>query len=133
MAVKHNGLAEVRRDEGIFPGEPSPLVQEHAGVHHGEGPRTMVVPVAVLTVLSAVGGWLQFSPFWHPLTNWLEPVARTLGVAEPTSWQEGLSSALAVALGLGGIAVAYLVYGSGRLAVPRAPALRKRVMDAARV
>src|SRR5207248_1849263 len=61
----------------VFPGEPSAYVQEHfashhAGgeddasrphgeePHHGEGPRTMLVPVAVLTVLSAIGGWLQF-------------------------------------------------------------------------
>ncbi len=34
----------------------------------------MLVPVGVLAVLAVVGGWIQFSPFWHPLTNWLEPV-----------------------------------------------------------
>ena len=31
--------------------------------------------VAVLAVLSAIGGFLQFAPLWHPLTDWLEPVA----------------------------------------------------------
>src|SRR5213080_417656 len=106
----------------VFPGEPTPFVREHYHAHEGgEGPKTMLLPVGILAVLEVIGGWIQFAPFWTPLTTWLEPVARTLGVAEPTSWQEGLSSALAVALGLGGIAVAYLVYGSGRLAVPRAP------------
>jgi NADH-quinone oxidoreductase subunit L len=110
----------------VFPGEPLPFVREHYHAHQGkEGPRTMLVPVGILTVLAVIGGWIQFAPFWTPVTNWLEPVARTLAVAEPTSWEEGLSSALAVALGLGGIAVAYLVYGTGRLAVPRLPALQR--------
>ena len=50
------------------------------------------------------------------------PVAATLGVAEPTSWQDGLSSALAVGLGLAGIGVAYALYGRERVAVPQLPA-----------
>jgi NADH-quinone oxidoreductase subunit L len=83
------------------------------------------VPVGILTVLAVIGGWIQFSPFWHPLTNWLEPVAATLGVAEPKGWQEALSSVLAVALGLAGMGVAWAMYGTGRLAVPRLPALQR--------
>jgi NADH-quinone oxidoreductase subunit L len=110
----------------VFPGEPSAFVREHHHAHEGrEGARTMLVPVGILVVLAVVGGWIQFAPLWTPLTSWLEPAARTLGVAEPTSWQEGVSSALAVGLGLAGVAVAYLVYGSGRLAVPRLPALQR--------
>jgi NADH-quinone oxidoreductase subunit L len=110
----------------VFPGEPSAFVEEHHHDHHGlEGPWTMLVPVGVLTVLSAVGGWIQFSPFWHPLTDWLAPVARTLGVAEPTRTQEWVSSGLALGLGLAGIAVAYAIYGTGRLAVPRFPAVQR--------
>jgi NADH-quinone oxidoreductase subunit L len=110
----------------VFPGEPSAFVREHHHAHEGrEGARTMLVPVGILAVLAVVGGWIQFAPLWTPLTSWLEPAARTLGVAEPTSWQEGVSSALAVGLGLAGVAVAYLVYGSGRLAVPRLPALQR--------
>src|SRR5581483_7923529 len=66
--------------------------------HHGEGPWTMLLPVGVLSVL---------------------------GVAEPTSWQEGVSSALAVALGLAGIGVAYALYGSRSRAVPRLEALQR--------
>jgi NADH-quinone oxidoreductase subunit L len=85
----------------------------------------MLLPVGVLTVLSIVGGWLQFAPVWHPLTNWLEPVAATLRSAEPTSTQEYVSSAIALALGLAGIGVAYALYGQRRLAVPRFPALQR--------
>jgi NADH-quinone oxidoreductase subunit L len=126
----------------VFPGEPSAFVQEHFGSHHaggeedatrehgeephhGEGPWTMLLPVGVLTVLAIVGGWIQFAPFWHPLTNWLEPVAATLHSAEPTNTQEYVSSALALALGLAGIGVAYAMYGQRRLAVPRFPALQR--------
>jgi NADH-quinone oxidoreductase subunit L len=104
----------------VFPGEPSAFVEEHHHDHHGlEGPWTMLIPVGVLTVLSAVGGWIQFNPFWHLVTDWLEPVARTLGVAEPTHTQEWVSTGLALGLGLAGIAVAYAIYGTGRLTVPR--------------
>ena len=60
----------------------------------------MLVPVGILAVLAVVGGWIQFAPFWHPLTNWLEPVAQTLGVA-------------------------WAMYGTGRVAVPRLPALQR--------
>jgi NADH-quinone oxidoreductase subunit L len=94
-------------------------------VNGREGPLTMLVPVGVLSVLAVIGGWIQFAPFWHPLTNWLEPVARTLTVAEPKNWEEALSSVLAVLLGLAGIGVAWEVYGTGRLAVPRLPAFQR--------
>jgi NADH-quinone oxidoreductase subunit L len=104
----------------VFPGEPSAYVREHHHAHHGkEGPRTMTVPVAILAVLALIGGWIQFAPFWTPLTRWLEPVARTLPIAEPTSTEEAVASILAVALGLGGMAVAWAVYGRGRVAVPQ--------------
>jgi NADH-quinone oxidoreductase subunit L len=91
----------------------------HTESHHGEGPRTMLVPVAILAVLAVIGGWIQFAPFWHPLTDWLAPVAPTLAAAEPSNWQEALSSILAVALGLAGIAVAWAIYGTGRISVPQ--------------
>jgi NADH-quinone oxidoreductase subunit L len=110
----------------VFPGEPSAFVREHHHAHHGkEGPLTMLVPVGVLTVLAVIGGWLQFSPLWHPLTNWLEPAARTLAVAEPTNTQEAIASIAAVALGVAGIGVAWMLYGTGERAVPRMPALQR--------
>jgi NADH-quinone oxidoreductase subunit L len=103
----------------------SKAAPERSELHHGEGPRTMLVPVAILAVLAVIGGWIQFAPFWHPLTDWLAPVAPTLGVAEPSDWQEALSSILAVALGLGGIAVAWAMYGTGRIAVPSFPRVQR--------
>jgi NADH-quinone oxidoreductase subunit L len=110
----------------VFPGEPSAFVREHHHSHHGkEGPWTMLLPVGVLTVLAAIGGWIQWTPYWQPVTNWLEPVARTLPIAEPTNAQEWLSSGLALALGAGGILVAWAVYSTGRLAVPRMPSLQR--------
>jgi NADH-quinone oxidoreductase subunit L len=106
----------------VFAGEPK--AEPH--LHNGrEAPLTMLVPVGILAVLAAVGGWIQFAPFWHPLTNWLEPVAHTLAIAEPHGWQEALSSVLAVALGLAGMGVAWAVYSDGRLTVPRLPALQR--------
>ncbi|HVH51963.1 MAG TPA: NADH-quinone oxidoreductase subunit L, partial [Gaiellaceae bacterium] len=92
---------------------------------HGEGPKTMLAPVGILAVLAVVGGWIQFSPFWHPVTNWLSPVAATLGVAAPTNTQEAIASVLAVLLGLAGAGVAYALYGQQRIAVPRYPAVQR--------
>ncbi len=110
----------------VFPGEPSPFVREHHHAHHGkEGPWTMVVPVGVLAVLATVGGWLQWSPRWHYVTDWLAPAARTLAVAEPTNTQEYWTSTATVAAGLVGIAVAWLVYGRETLRVPVAPFARR--------
>jgi NADH-quinone oxidoreductase subunit L len=93
--------------------------------HEGEGPKTMLVPVGVLAVLAVIGGWIQFQPFWTPITKWLEPVARTLPVAESTNREELIASVAAVVLGLAGIGVAYAMYGSKRLAVPRLPLLQR--------
>jgi len=107
----------------VFWGEPTPFVREHLmagshdGEHHGEGPFSMVWPVGVLTVLAAFGGWIQFADVWTPITTWLDPVARPL--VEASGTQEAVSSILAVALGLGGIALAWVLYGARTSTVPR--------------
>jgi NADH-quinone oxidoreductase subunit L len=124
------GLYTFRLYFMLFPGEPTPFVREHFHRTRSgrEGPLTMLVPVGVLAVLSVVGGWLQFAPIWTPLTRWLEPVARTLGSAEPTNTYEAVSSALAVALGAAGIGVAWLLYRAPeprRLRLPQVPALQQ--------
>ena len=68
----------------VFTGEPSAFAREHFHAHHGqEGPLSMSWTVGVLALLSAIGGFLQFAPIWHPLSTWLDPVARPL--AEPTT------------------------------------------------
>ncbi len=114
----------------VFPGSPSAFVREHHHAHHGkEGPLTMLVPVGILAVLAVVGGWIQFSPFWHPLTTWLEPAARTLGVAEPTNTQEAIASVAAVLLGLAGVGVAYALYGRAEPVAVRVPASVTRALE----
>jgi NADH-quinone oxidoreductase subunit L len=133
------GLYAFRLYLTVFPGEPSPFVREHlmrdshaAGMegahatgesahevheHTGEGPFSMTAPVIVLAVLAVVGGWIQFAPLWHPVSDWLDPVAPPFAV--PTDTQEALASLFAVLLGLAGIGVAWLIYGAKRLRVPK--------------
>ena len=111
----------------VFWGEPSAFVREHF-----HAPKrdlvgwTMGVPVAVLAVLSVIGGWIQFAPLWHPVETWLQSVAEP--VVTPTDWQEGISSALAVLLGLLGIYVAWALYAVKTFAVPRF-AFAQRVLE----
>ena len=116
------GLYTFRLFFVVFLGEPSPLVRQHSG-HHGEGPWTMTVPVAVLTVLAVIGGWLQIAGVWHPFADWLEPVAESL--VEPSTTQDYVTSALAVGLGLAGMGIAWLHYAAPRRRpLPRAAAAR---------
>jgi NADH-quinone oxidoreductase subunit L len=110
----------------VFPGEPSAFVREHHHAHHGkEGPWTMLVPVGVLTVLAAVGGWIQFQPFWEPITKWLAPVDPTAPAAVATNWDDLISSLIAPALGITGIVIAWAIWGTGRLVVPKLPWLQR--------
>jgi NADH-quinone oxidoreductase subunit L len=102
----------------VFWGEPSAFVREHFhALRRDVVGVSMGSTVAVLAVLSVIGGWLQFAPLWHPVETWLQTVAEP--VVSPTSWHEAISSALAFVLGLAGIAAAWLVYGTRRVAVPR--------------
>src|SRR3954467_43738 len=108
----------------VFWGEPSAFAQEHHHSHHGkDGPRVMVWPVLVLTVLSIVGGWIQFAPFWTPTSDFLEPSAPPL--VDPSGTQELVSSIFAVGFGLVGIAIAWAVYARHRVAAPRVPQLQR--------
>src|SRR5690242_11201680 len=132
----------------VFPGEPSPFVREHlmrgshaAGMegahttresghevheHAGEGPFSMTAPVVVLAVLAVIGGWIQFAPFWHLVSDWLDPVAQPLAV--PSSTEEALASLFAFLLGLAGIGVAWMIYGAKRWRVPKL-AFSRRVLE----
>jgi NADH-quinone oxidoreductase subunit L len=109
----------------VFTGEQSAFAREHFHKHgRSEGPFSMVWTVGALAVLSAVGGFLQFAPFWHPLTDWLRPVAAPF--AEATNRQELVASLSAVVFGLAGIAVAWTLYAAKTSPVPRAWQLLER-------
>jgi NADH-quinone oxidoreductase subunit L len=102
----------------VFWGEPSGFVREHFhALKRDVVGVSMGATVAVLAVLSVVGGWIQWAPFWDPIETWLATVAEPL--VTPTDWQDALSSILAVGLGAVGIAVAWLLYGVKRRPVPR--------------
>src|SRR5207245_6371657 len=90
----------------VFGGEQSAFAREHFHPHGGkEGPPSMVAPVAILAVLSAVGGFIQFAGVWTPITDFLAPA---VGVgAEATTTREVVASVAAVLLGLAGIGVAW--------------------------
>jgi NADH-quinone oxidoreductase subunit L len=102
----------------VFWGEPSGFVREHFhALKRDVVGVSMAATVAVLAVLSAIGGWIQFAPWWHPIETWLEAVAEP--IISPQGWHEGLSIGLSLVLGLAGIGVAWLLYGARRVAVPR--------------
>ncbi|HLG60647.1 MAG TPA: NADH-quinone oxidoreductase subunit L [Ktedonosporobacter sp.] len=99
--------------------------EEGSGHHAGrvgyydiyEAPAVMTVPLVILAVLSVIGGFvgslaLFGRPQWQPLANFL---ASVLAVKAPTiSFALGwLSTGLSLALALGGIGVAWLLYRGG--------------------
>jgi NADH-quinone oxidoreductase subunit L len=120
----------------VFWGEPSAYAREHLHLGPGpgsegrpvwrspgtwsrEGPPEMFWPVAILAVLSLVGGWIQFADVWTPVSDFLEVSAPPLVSASGT--QEAVSSIFAVVFGLAGIGVAWALYGARRAKVPQAP------------
>jgi NADH-quinone oxidoreductase subunit L len=124
IGVFLTGLYTFRMIFLVWRGERSPYVREHLhDTSHGEAPFSMYAAVAVLAVLSVVGGWIQIAGIWHPLSDWLHPVAEPL--VEPSVLQDWLTSLVAMALGLGGIYLAWLLYGERSLAVPSMPAARR--------
>jgi NADH-quinone oxidoreductase subunit L len=111
----------------VFWGEPSAFVREHFHALKSDLVGvTLAVPVAVLAVLSVIGGWIQWAPLWHPIETWLQPVAEP--TVSPENWQEWFTSALALVIGLAGIYVAWMLYGVRRLAVPQF-AFAQRVLE----
>jgi NADH-quinone oxidoreductase subunit L len=102
----------------VFGGEPSPFVREH--LHrpgHTMPALWMAWTVGTLSVLSVVGGWIQFGSLWDPITKFLEPVAPT-GV-EASGAEEAITSVLAVGLAVVGILSAWWIYSARRAEVPR--------------
>jgi NADH-quinone oxidoreductase subunit L len=103
----------------VFGGDQSAYVQEHPPHAHGDRVArwAMYLTVGTLTVLAAVGGWLQFAGVWTPVSDWLEPVAKPL--VEASGTQEAIASILAVVLGVAGIGVAWWIYSARRVRAPR--------------
>ena len=73
---------------------------EHEAHGPGEGPRSMLVPVGILTVLSTIGGLVVIPGVWEPFLIWIDETAEPL--VSPTVAQDYLTSAIAVTLGLVG-------------------------------
>ncbi len=118
------GLYTFRMIFLVWRGDRSAYAREHLHeTSHGEAPFTMYAAVAALAVLSVVGGWLQVAGIWHPFSDWLAPVAEPL--VEPSVRQDWVTSLVAMALALGGIYLAWLLYGARRVAVPSMPAARR--------
>jgi NADH-quinone oxidoreductase subunit L len=114
------GLYTFRMIFIVFGGDPSPYAREHFHTPErgGEGPFSMTSTVAVLAILSVVGGWLQFAGLWHPLSDFLQPSVESL--VEPSGTQDLVASILAVGLGIAGILVARQLYGVRRVRLPEA-------------
>jgi NADH-quinone oxidoreductase subunit L len=108
----------------VFGGQPSAFVREHLHLHGGkEGPFSMTSTVAALALLAIVGGWIQIAGVWHPLADFLHESAEPL--VEPTATEDWVTSAVAVGLGLAGVAVAWAIYGARRrVTLPAVPAVR---------
>ena len=95
------GLYTFRMVFLVFGGEPSAWAREH--FHRPERTEPwvwMAWTVGVLTVLAAIGGWIQITELWTPISDFLDPVAEPL--VEPSGTQELIASVLAVAVGIAG-------------------------------
>ncbi len=109
------GLYTTRLYFAVWRGEPSELVKEHAHQGHGEGPRSMLVPVGVLTALATIGGLVVIPGVWEPFLHWIDETAEPLAVA--TVAEDYGTSAIAVTLALVGFFLARSAFEAGRQVV----------------
>jgi NADH-quinone oxidoreductase subunit L len=103
----------------VFWGEPSPFVREHIHVERFEGGLAMAWPVAALTILALIGGFVQVPGAWSAVDDWLHPVAES--IEEAGGGTAIFSGVAAVVLALAGIVLAWRLYArpSDRPAVLR--------------
>ncbi|HEX2109935.1 MAG TPA: NADH-quinone oxidoreductase subunit L [Gaiellaceae bacterium] len=92
----------------VFGRDVSAYAREHLHRERFEGPLAMVWPVAILAVLSLVGGFLQVPGLWHAVDHWIEPVAES--IEEASGGTAVFSAVAALALALAGIALAWMLY-----------------------
>jgi NADH-quinone oxidoreductase subunit L len=93
----------------VFRGDMTPFAREHLHVKRFDGGLAMAWPVAILTVLSIVGGWLQVPWGWALVDDWLEPVAPSVPEASGATFT--FSVVASTALALLGIWLAWRWYG----------------------
>ena len=93
----------------VFGPPISDFARDHLHRERFEGPLAMMWPVAILAVLSLVGGFLQVPGLWHLVDDWLHPVAES--IEEAHGWVAWFSALAALGLALGGIALAWLLWG----------------------
>jgi NADH-quinone oxidoreductase subunit L len=93
----------------VFRGQKSEYAQAHLHKERFEGPLAMMWPVAVLAVLSVVGGLIQVPGGWSAVDTFLEPVAESL--QEPAGWMEALSPLLSLGFVAIGIVLAWQFWG----------------------
>ena len=101
----------------VFRGPPSEYAAEHAPHHteHGEGPRSMMIPVYILTVLAAVAGVVQIPGVTHLFSDWLEPIVYGgVPMLEPSTSNDWIATVVATSAGLIGILAAARIWGKGR-------------------
>ena len=109
----------------VFHGEPAEAPAHAAHGHgrgRGEGPASMLLPVGILAVLSAIGGLLSIPGVWHPFTHWVEETGEAL--VEPSTGEEYVISVIAVILGVIGLLFARRAFAAGRELIPD-PELRR--------
>jgi NADH-quinone oxidoreductase subunit L len=111
----------------VFWGELSAFAREHLHVPGFECGLAMAWPVGVLTVLAAVGGFLQVPWGWTLVDDWLHPVAES--AEEATGFTFTFSVVATTALALAGIALAWRIWAR---ADPLPDRLRRRYPWAAR-
>src|SRR6266511_3814967 len=110
----------------VFWGELSAFAREHLHAP-GFGGLAMAWPVGVLTILAAVGGFLQVPWGWALVDDWLHPVAES--AEEATGITFTFSVVATTALALAGIALAWRIWAR---ADPLPGRLRRRYPWAAR-
>ncbi len=111
------GLYTTRLYFAVWRGEPSAFVKEHAHEGHGEGPRSMLVPVGVLSVLATIGGLVVIPGVWEPFLHWIDETAEPL--VHATVAEDYGTSAVAVSLALVGFWFARRAFEAGRQVVAK--------------
>src|SRR3712207_559173 len=82
----------------VFGRELSAFARELLHKERFEGPLAMVWPVAILSVLAVVGGFLQIPGVWHAVDDWIHPVAESVEEAHGGTALFSALAALALSL-----------------------------------